>query len=206
MNEWSKYETWSFLFRHDPKIDPLSKLFLEKSSQYLSAITLPTLAAIAMLTSTPLDPIIDFLKNYCIAFRIADDLRDWRKDLNAANYTDSCVILYAMKQFGKQTISKSEVESLFLDERFIKSLYGAALHHLHITKTNVKSFNSDYLTKWIEIQIEYLDEHKDYFLKRRRKFIHLLDSLIVHDEGIGTGLSTRLLQQNKQTTRVKYLK
>jgi hypothetical protein len=177
MNQWSIYETWILTHRTRHNFDPLSHSFLEKSSQYLYATTLPTLAAIAILTSNKLESIIKFAKNYCIGFKLADDLRDWRKDITKRNPIGSVVIYYAMKKFGKKKIDETELESLFLDEEFINSLYDAAIRHLMTAKVNGEVFRSSQIQKFIEIQIEGLEEQVEFHRQRRTDFTKLVNNI-----------------------------
>ena len=89
LNEWGKYESWSFLNKYNDQVDPLSERFLMGSSSYLVAITLPTVAAISFITNNEakIPNLQKFLRNYWMGWKVMDDFRDWKKDLNTPNYT-----------------------------------------------------------------------------------------------------------------------
>ena len=97
---------------------------------YLVAITLPSIAAIAILSKqhSRIANIRNFLKNYCMGWKIADDLRDWRRDLNMPNYNDSTVICNAINFLkSDKKLDSKLMESIFLNKVFIVSIYKTLL-------------------------------------------------------------------------------
>jgi hypothetical protein len=195
MNQWSRYETWSFISKRGHNFNPLSLAFLQKNSLYLFATTFPTLAAIALLTDNRLEPIIKFAKNYCVSFKVADDLRDWRKDIFRPNPAGSTVICYAAKKFGRKIESNAELESLLLDEEFINSMYGTAVRYLAAAKVDARAFKSSQIEKFIEIQIEGLEEQKEFYLQRISDF-HKVVSDIFSTPRLASSRSTLLVNGN----------
>jgi hypothetical protein len=82
-----------------------------------------------------------------------------------------------MKKFGKKKIDETELESLFLDEEFINSLYDAAIRHLMTAKVNGEVFRSSQIQKFIEIQIEGLEEQVEFHRQRRTDFTKLVNNI-----------------------------
>jgi hypothetical protein len=180
LNEWSRYETWSFIFNPRAKkiFNPLSRNFLLDSSRYLVAITLPTIAATSILTNklTMLNGIRKFLTDYYAGFRIADDLRDWPEDLDAPRYNHSSVIYYMLsKRKSNQKFDKVSAINMFLNEDFILKVYGTLISLYQSAKKDAAVFNSRYLQEFMDTQIEFYSESRDRALERR---IQLNRSLI----------------------------
>jgi hypothetical protein len=172
LNQWSNYETWSFLFHRRDNIPPLSKAFLKESSSYLVAITLPTIAAIAILARvhSKITTITKFLNNYCMGWKIADDIRDWRKDINLPNYNHSSVIYHAMNLSKNEKIDSKMMESMFLDRAFVISLYESIDKNYVNAKKSVSLLKSRYLNEFIETQM-------DFYAAERRSLLGAMDML-----------------------------
>jgi hypothetical protein len=175
LNEWSQYETWSFIFNRGAKkiFNPLSRKFLVNSSRYLVAITFPTIAAIAILTENQLklDRIRKFLTDYYAGFRIADDLRDWPEDLNAPNYNHSSVI-YSMlsKRIPNQNFDTVSALNMFLNKDFLLRIYGTVINLYQAAKKDIAAFKSRYLEEFMDTQIEFYTDARHIALDRRIQF------------------------------------
>jgi hypothetical protein len=173
LNQWSRYETWDFLLEKEPKYSPLTESFLRRSSDYLVAITVPTLAAIAILTKKyyHIPRLRNFLIDYCMGWKITDDLRDWRSDLSVPNRNHSTVIFQAMKyieNFNPNSVDTELVESLFLiNKEFIDSIYAAVLRNYNNARKDVQTLNSRYLNEFIDSQIEFYSEERNLLIKGR---------------------------------------
>jgi hypothetical protein len=168
LNLWFSYETWSFIYERQVNFYPLSNGFLRQASSYLVWITLPTIAAIAIVSKNQpkLLGIRNFLRNYCMGWKIVDDLRDWRKDLNKPSYNHSTIMYHAMN-FVKNgpELDAGLMESIFFDKTFIRSVYGSVLENYANAKRDARSFKSDYLTEFMNTQMDFYAEEKDSLLE-----------------------------------------
>lgn len=172
LNEWSRYETWSFIFNREAKkvFNPLSQNFLLDSSRYLVAITVPTIAATSILTKNQsmLNGIRKFLTNYYAGFRIADDLRDWLEDLDAPKYNHSSVIYYMLsKRRSNQKFDTVSAINMFLNDDFVSRIYGTLISFYQAAKKDAAVFKSHYLQEFMDTQIEFYTEARDKALDRR---------------------------------------
>lgn len=172
LNGWSEYESWSFIFNRDNDINPLSDSFLRKSSRYLVAITLPTFAAAAMLTKNhaKIPQISRFLEHYCMGWKIVDDIRDWQKDLQVRNYNHSSVLNYCMKKLGTTRLNRGDVTSVLSGENASRDIYNTIVRLYGIAKRDVQSFDSSYLARFMDTQIEFHMEEKNNLHVLREEF------------------------------------
>jgi hypothetical protein len=180
LNQWFDYETWSFLFERTDKLSPLSSSYLRASSRYLVAITYPTIAAIALLTKrhSKLAVLKDFLTNYCMGWKVVDDLRDWRKDFNILNYNHSTIIYQAMNfvDSGSQ-VDPCLTESMFLHKPFIVPIYESILKNFANAKNDVSSLKSKYLNEFIGTQKDFYRAERDSLLKAIETMMSSLSAL-----------------------------
>jgi len=183
LREWWEHEYWSFglreaNFRRSYDFTPLSKRFLSKSSQYLIAITFPTIAGLAILSGNAglMPQIRNFLSNYFMGFRISDDLRDWRHDLRVNGYNCSTVIYHSLNlRKDLKTMTSVSIDSLFFDTRFVLPLYATMLRYYRSAKKDAMQFHSPYLVKFMDDQIDFYMEERDFLLSRKT---YLKNSLI----------------------------
>src|SRR5215213_714156 len=181
LDQWWKYNSWSFLFSYNNNTDPLSKMFLSKASSYLPAIILPTLAAIALLTKNHMKiPLVaGFLKHYWMGWKIVDDIRDWEKDLKVRNYNHSSILYYSLKKASKQSrFGPEDVISTFLDENSIKKIYNAMLEFYKAARRDAQKVGSVYVSKFMDTQIEFHSDERDCLLRSRLQFIRNLENVI----------------------------
>jgi hypothetical protein len=102
---------WNFKLRNSSEYrevvsgNPISYQFSKLSSRYLLAVFMPSLMAAATLGIEKYEPrevksrfqdIQRFCTHYCAAFKLADDVRDWKMDLKMENYNFNTVILHAL--------------------------------------------------------------------------------------------------------------
>jgi len=184
LREWWEHEYWSLglreagLYYRKNGFIPLSKRFLSKSSQYLTSITYPTLAGLAILSGNAglMPQIRKFLLNYFMGFRISDDLRDWRHDLRVNGYNCSTVIFHSLNlRRDLKTMTPVSIASLFFDKKFVLPLYATMLKYYRSAKKDAMQFHSSHLMKFMDDQISFYREERDFLLSRR---IFLEKSLI----------------------------
>jgi hypothetical protein len=182
LNEWSRYESWSYLFEYKNQIKPFSQAFLKESSRYLVAITLPTLAAIAIVTNnqTKIPQITKFLKNYWMGWKVVDDTKDWQSDLRMPNFNHSCILYYVSDKINrKNVLSKDSIFSAFLSTDFINLVYGTIQKFYRRARRDVLTFKSPYLTRFMDTQIVFYKEEREEIINTRSIFYDQLDKLIV---------------------------
>ncbi len=184
LNEYGMYELWSFLTKNgvmkakDRRIaNPISLRFLKRSSQYMVVVFFPTIAAIYLLTNNDhrLIQAKNFLTNYFAGVRIADDLRDWQKDIGSANYNCSSVIHFALQQGQRKKIGIEGMRSMFFNKDFVRSLYDAILKSYTSALKDASLINSMYLVEFMDDQIDFYRTEK-YFLMGQGS--RMVDSLV----------------------------
>jgi hypothetical protein len=181
LDQWCKYDCWSFLFAYNSNTNPLSEKFLSKASSYLPAIMLPTLAAIALTTRnhTKIPLVAEFLKHYWMGWKIVDDIRDWQKDLKVQKYNHSSVLYYSFKKAAKQPrLDSEDVISTFSDENSVKKIYNAILKFYKAARHDAQKLGSVYLSKFMDTQIEFHADERDCLLRSRLQFIRHLENMI----------------------------
>jgi hypothetical protein len=182
LNEWAKYEIWNILFNYENYINPLSETFLKESSRYLVAITLPSLAALAVLTRNEgkIGYILDYLRHYWMGWKIVDDLRDWEIDLHKAKLNHSCVLYYALKKAKRRyELEKEYVISILLSTDSIDAIYNAIQGFYIAAKHDISVFNSGSLDKFMDTQISFYDDEKRNVLQSRSNSYNRLFRLLL---------------------------
>ncbi|MDQ3902814.1 MAG: hypothetical protein M3247_04045 [Thermoproteota archaeon] len=182
LNNWSNHESWGFLFSAENKTNSLSEKFLSHSSSYLVAITLPTIAAAAFLTGNQdkIPQITKFLRHYWMGWKIVDDIRDWQKDLDVPNFNHSSVLYYIKSKLDKgSTLNAESVTSMFLDELFIKNVYGAILRWYKAAKRDITCFDSPNLTEFMDSQIEFHTRERDSLLRSKLEFSQRINQILL---------------------------
>jgi hypothetical protein len=182
LDQWSKYESWSFLYSYNNNTDPLSEKFLSKASSYLPAIMLPSLAAIALVTRnhTKIPLVAEFLKHYWMAWKIVDDIRDWQKDLKVRRYNHSSVLYYSLRKAAAKPprLGPEDIISTFSDKNSIKKIYNAMLEFYKAARHDAQKLRSVYLSKFMDLQIEFHADERDSLLTSRLEFIRRLENMI----------------------------
>jgi len=189
LDQWWQHEYWSFssslLKRGNSSRYFLSKNFLIHSCKYMIGLTFPSVYALAMKArrQKEFQSIKDFLTYYYLGNRIVDDLRDLEEDLTVKNYNHSSVINHATTFFPDQShISLREIRSVFLNEDFTSLIYGTILKYYSKARACIEPYNSQYLTQFMNDQIEYFERKSDYYTNRQKEFvssaINLLDTSV----------------------------
>jgi hypothetical protein len=182
-NEWSKYESWDFSFTRSNNNNPFSNSFLRASSKYLVATTLPTIASIAILTENKdkIQRIGRFLRNYWIAFKIVDDIRDLEEDSRKPpNINHSSVIYYLMSKIGQiEKFGPQSITGIFLNTDSINSIYDTLEKYLIAAHNDALMLKSDELLEFIDTQTSYYVDERNRLLRRKSHFYDRLTKSIL---------------------------
>ncbi len=166
-DDWAKCESWNYTFEHDLEENPLDAHFLNQSSRYLVSITLPTLAAIAIISDNEkeISKIIQFLNNYWMGWKILDDLKDWKEDLYKKNYNHSSFLYAAIHRINHSgmCVDENSICSLLMEESFVKEIYESVNYFYCEAKSSLVSFESSYLREFIDRQLEYNRDQLEYY-------------------------------------------
>jgi hypothetical protein len=183
-NDWESYEAWSFLFNSLNDFDPLSQHFLKKSSQYLLAITLPTIAATAFLTNneSKIPQITRFLRYYWMGWKMVDDIKDWKRDINTPKFSHSSVIHHAIKKYGmRNKLTERNMQSMFLSKNYVNEIYSSLLGWYKKAQHNLSSFDSKYLEEFMNSQIQLHRDERNLHLNRIAKFNEGIKDLLLRE-------------------------
>jgi hypothetical protein len=179
--EHEEYEHWTLTHNSLPLIDPYSDEYLRESSRYFTAVVYPSLAGTALLSGNPLKVrlIKRFLVSYGCGWRIFDDLDDWMRDLDKPNYNNSTFLHAIHKQLGKETkLSSDDVWSILLDEKFIMRTTETMLKHFKAARREILPLKNNYLTTFMDDQIDVQYKLREVFAIRRQKFYGDLTAFI----------------------------
>jgi len=183
--ETARYESWNLLFNNRLNVDPFSESFLEESSRYFTAVVMPTLTAIAILTDneSKISVASEFLRHFSMGWRIYDDFCDWKRDLKVDGFNHSSILLYILQYVqGETDLNEEIVYSMFLNPEFIGKSYGAILHFYEAAKSDVSGLNCKYLTKFMEEQISFHTKRRDNILscadESKSEFLKQLDTIL----------------------------
>jgi hypothetical protein len=170
IKQHKKYDIWSINYIPAPNLDSLSDDFLDKTSKYFSAVVLPSMAAIAILSGNEdkIDEINNFLTSFSKAWRIYDDFVDWEKDIHKANFNLNSILLRAYKI--KKDLEKDDFLLLLLEEEFISDIYDSMIKNFNHAKSSLENIYSKYLEQFLLEQIEFHTERKKTLLESSRKY------------------------------------
>jgi hypothetical protein len=169
IQETARYESWNLLFDKGLEIDPFSEAFLQESSRYFSAVVMPTLAALAVLTGNEgeVEVTSRFLRHFSMGWRIYDDFCDWKKDLKRENVNHSSILLYSKQRIqGITKLNEKAVHLMFLDTNFINDSYGAILRLFTKAKRDVTGLDCEYLDKFMDEQLSFHSRRRKLILER----------------------------------------
>ena len=171
IKQHKEYDEWYLNYKHKPGSVALSDDFLSRASQYFNAVVLPSMAAIAFLSGNEdkIDNIKRFLSNFSKAWRIYDDLVDWKKDINKENYNLNTVLLSAHKK-NYSRLTKDDLYLNILEEDFICEIYDKMVNYLQESQRSIKEINGKYLDKFILGQINFHKTRKRILLERSKQF------------------------------------
>jgi hypothetical protein len=157
--DWACSDRW-VLYQHRPATaNPLSASFLRNTSRYLAALIFPTLAGVALLSNQPkkLAAIRRFTRNYCMGWRILDDLRDWQEDRVKVNTEGSCVLSFL--RFRARIprgapLTRELAVSLFSDQAVVGEIYSAMTRFYLAARREAASLQAGYLLRFIDEQLQ----------------------------------------------------
>lgn len=182
LNDWARYEAWSFFFSSSDDFAPLSQQFLKKSSQYLVAVTLPTIVATAFLTSneSKIPHIVRFLRYYWMGWKMVDDIHDWERDLETPKFSHSSIIHHAIKKYGmSKKLTVTDIQSMFLSKNFVNEIYSSMLSWYKKARNNLSFFNSKYLREFMDSQIQFHSDGRKFHLNAIAEFYKGMGDLLI---------------------------
>ncbi len=181
LDEQLRYESWNKAFDLKMCRNPFSAHFIEDSSRYFYAVTMPSMVAIALLADaeTKAARIARFSRHLSMGARIHDDLMDCQNDLAMGNMNHSCVLLHARQWMGKgKGLNEETLANLFLSEGFVRSVYDPIIFYLNKAKEDILPFDSNYLTKFMDEHMDFIVWARDATLERQGHFFDCLGSLL----------------------------
>ena len=199
--EWEHYERWALSQNRHEAADPFSAAFLRDSSRYLAAMLFATLAGVALLSNRAknVSAIRRFVGYYCMGWRILDDLRDWRDDLDA-NIDSSSVLGFLRIRAGiPRTVPLTRVlaVSLFSDPSVVSQIYSAMAGFCLAARREAEKLQAGFVTRFIDEQLLGYEEELARIRAEKVKFKDSLDRLLEAD----TGVSKRARNRNSRGKR-----
>jgi hypothetical protein len=155
--DWKRCERWALSQKKHAAADPFSAAFLGNSARYLVALLFPALSGVALLSNQTarLTAIRRFALYYCMGWKILDDLRDWREDLEA-NIEISCVLALLRIRAGipqSVPLSRELAVTLFSDQAVVGEIYSAMVRFCLLARREAASFQEGYVTRFIDEQM-----------------------------------------------------
>jgi hypothetical protein len=179
--EIAQYEIWNLSSHYEHSLDPFSESFLRESSRYFSAVVMPTLVAVAIISDNErqIPTVSNFLKHFSMGWRVFDDLMDWQKDLAMRDLNHSS-ILYSVKQnFDEQSnLNESSVLSMFLSDDFVKKMYSPILSFFKKAREDILPLNCNYLTRFMDEQLTFHTIKRDALLQANSDFYNKLGKIV----------------------------
>jgi hypothetical protein len=179
--ELAKYEIWNLTSHYEQSLDPFSESFLGESSRYFSAVVMPSLVALAIISDNEkqIPMVRSFLKHFSMGWRVFDDLMDWRKDLTVRDLNHSS-ILYSVKQNfeGRSNLDENAVLSVFMNDDFVKKAFGTILHFFRKAREDILPLNCNYLTRFMNEQLNFHTRKREEFLQKNSDFFTQLNKII----------------------------
>jgi hypothetical protein len=156
--DWGNGENSTQFRGKDGERDPLSSGFLRKTSRYMRALVLPTLAGVALLSNRAkaVSAIRRFTNYYCMGWRILDDLRDWPDDSLRAENNNSSVLLFLRNCAGiprNAPLTQELIVSLFSDQAVIGQIYSAMKGFYVAAEREAESLKATYVTRFMGQQL-----------------------------------------------------
>jgi len=193
--ETSRYEHWNLFFDSNLNVNPFSEQFLSESSRYFTAVVMPTLVALAILTENAegIEVVYKFLQNFSMGWRIYDDLCDWRKDLTKAQLNHNSILLYTKQKIQEFTeLNENSVGLMFVDRDFISDSYGAILGFFEKAQKDVSKLNNKYLDKFMEEQISFHTKRRDIIYQKadelNSRFFEQLKNILTKNSNVSLEL------------------
>ncbi len=179
--ELAQYEIWNLTSKYEHCLDPFSETFLKESARYFSAVVMPTLVAVAIASDSErqIPTVSNFLTHFSMGWRVFDDLMDWRKDLTARELNHSS-ILYSVKQNfdGQLNLDEHSVFSMFMSDNFVKKIYNTILGFFKEAREDILPLNCNYLTKFMDEQLNFHTRKRDALLQTNSDFFKQLNIIV----------------------------
>ena len=154
--DWERCDRWVLSKKRRETADPLSAAFLRNSSAYLAALIFPTLAGVALLSNRAkkISAIRRFVSHYCMGWRILDDWRDWRDDLEANIQSNSVLTFLAIKAriSNRVPLTKELVVSVLSDKGVVSRIYSAMARFCLAARREAAKLHAVYVTRFIDEQ------------------------------------------------------
>jgi hypothetical protein len=178
--EVALYENWLITTVNHKVENPLSDDYLIQSSRYFKAVVLPSLAGLAHLTGNEekISVIDNFLYHFSMGWRIYDDIKDWKNDLQVQGFNHSTVLLYVVKNSGNKNLTESSVQSMLLSEKYVDEIYDTIIYHFNAAKNCISVLPTNYFAKFMDEQISYQNRQRQYFKQIRLDFYKKLNNIL----------------------------
>jgi len=181
--DWARSDRWALYQNRHQTAHPLSANFLRNTSKYLAALIFPTLAGVALLSNRPtkLDAIRRFAYNYCMGWRILDDLRDWQEDSLKANIDGSCVLSFLRIRAGiprSKPLTRELAVSLLSDQAVVGQIYSAMTRFYLAARREAESLHAGYVTRFIDEQLQGHEAELARMTAEKAKFRNSLAQLL----------------------------
>jgi len=185
--DWGRSERWELCQDGETTADPFSAASLLHASRYLAAMTFPTLAGAALLRdeAKKLRAVKRFVCNYCMGWRILDDLRDWREDLEA-NTASSCILTFMRKRARLpkgEPLTRELGVSLLTDEAVVSEIYSAMTKFCLAARREADRLRASFVTEFIDEQLLGYDAELKRIRAEKVKFKNSLAQLLELDAG-----------------------
>ena len=187
--DWGRGERWALYQNPYETSNPLSADFLRKTSRYLVALIFPTLAGVAFLSNRPqkVSAIRRFACQYCMGWRILDDLRDWQDDSLEANIDVSSVLSFLRIRAGvprSVPLTRELAVSLFSDQVIVGEIFSAMKRFYLAARREAESLQAVYVTRFIDEQLLGHEAELARMEAERTKFTKCLGQLLQAENGI----------------------
>jgi hypothetical protein len=180
--EWGRGERWALSPNLHETGNPLSMSFLRNTARYLVALVFPTLAGVALLgnCAEKMHSLRRFVCYYCMGWRILDDLRDWREDLEA-NIDSSSVLSFLRIRAGiprSVPLTRELVVSLFSDQAVVGEIYSAMRRFCLAARREAEGLEAGLVTRFIDEQLLGYETELARMTAEKTKFTNSLAELL----------------------------
>lgn len=191
--DWERCERWAISENRDQAAAPLSAAFLRNSSRYLAALIFPALAGVALLSNRAekVSAIRRFVCDYCMGWRILDDWRDWRDDLEA-NIDSNSVLAFLRIRAGvpkRVRLTRELAVSVLSDQAVVDRIYSGMARFCLAARREAVSLQAGYVTRFIDEQLLGYEAELARLRAEKANFRNSLTRLLEVDVGIAKGCS-----------------
>ena len=178
---WRRSDQRSLVPKDMSGVAALSPRYLSMTSEYLRALMFPTLAAIALLSGKAhhLSVLRRFVWNYCIGWRIVDDLRDWRDDYTTGDRSQSCVIKLLLSRLKPRVRTSAEALACVLTNDLVTSEIYACIEKYYLrARREAEKLGAVFVERFVDEQL----------LGHRLELARMAQATRALSEAIGTAL------------------